>query len=94
SSVPRGFHAHKDTVQVAVCLNGSCEILMDDGITKETITLNSPSQGLLIDVMQWHEMYNFSENCILMVMANEVYKESDYIRNYDEFLREIKNVNN
>nr|QOS16926.1 TDP-4-oxo-6-deoxy-alpha-D-glucose-3,4-oxoisomerase [Vibrio parahaemolyticus]QOS17223.1 TDP-4-oxo-6-deoxy-alpha-D-glucose-3,4-oxoisomerase [Vibrio parahaemolyticus]QOS18695.1 TDP-4-oxo-6-deoxy-alpha-D-glucose-3,4-oxoisomerase [Vibrio parahaemolyticus]QOS19187.1 TDP-4-oxo-6-deoxy-alpha-D-glucose-3,4-oxoisomerase [Vibrio parahaemolyticus]QOS27032.1 TDP-4-oxo-6-deoxy-alpha-D-glucose-3,4-oxoisomerase [Vibrio parahaemolyticus] len=94
SCVPRGFHAHKDTVQVAVCLNGSCEILMDDGITKETITLNSPSQGLLIDVMQWHEMYNFSENCILMVMANEVYKESDYIRNYDEFLKEIENVNN
>ncbi|HAS6416312.1 sugar 3,4-ketoisomerase [Vibrio vulnificus] len=88
--LPRGFHAHKALVQVAVCLKGSCEILMDNGQEKEIVKLNSPSQGLVIDVMQWHEMSNFSEDCVLLVFASDVYDETDYIRNHDEFLREIE----
>lgn len=89
--VPRGFHAHKALVQVAVCLKGSCEILMDNGQEKETVTLDSPDKGLIIDIMQWHEMSNFSEDCILMVLASDLYKESDYIRSYEEFKCAIKN---
>lgn len=88
--LPRGFHAHRELVQVAVCLKGSCDILMDNGHEKEVIELNSPSQGLVIDVMQWHEMSNFSEDCVLLVLASDAYDESDYIRNYDVFLREIE----
>lgn len=88
--VARGFHAHKELQQVAVCLSGSCKFLMNDGTHKEETVLDSNSQGLLIDVMQWHEMYDFSEDCILMVLASDHYDESDYIRSYDEFLREIK----
>ncbi|HAS6257780.1 TPA: WxcM-like domain-containing protein [Vibrio vulnificus] len=88
--LPRGFHAHKALVQVAVCLKGSCEILMDNGQEKEIVKLNSPSQGLVIDVMQWHEMSNFSVDCVLLVFASDVYDETDYIRNHDEFLREIE----
>lgn len=87
---PRGFHAHKVLRQVAVCVKGSCQILMDDGQNKETITLNDPSTGILIDIMQWHEMFDFSEDCVLMVLASDYYDESDYIRNYDKFFEAAK----
>ena len=63
---------------------------MDDGVKKNEVILNSPSQGLLIDVMQWHEMYDFSEDCILLVLASDIYDEADYIRSYDEFISLIK----
>lgn len=86
SNIPRGFHAHKATVQCAVCVKGSCDILMDNGTEKQIVTLGSPVKGLLIDVMQWHEMGNFSQDCVLMVLASENYDESDYIRDYSEFL--------
>lgn len=89
TQIPRGFHAHKVTQQVAICIMGSCKMLMDDGDAKTTVLMDSPTQGVLIDVMQWHEMHDFSEDCILMVLASEHYDESDYIRNYDNFLREV-----
>ncbi|NNN45440.1 MULTISPECIES: FdtA/QdtA family cupin domain-containing protein [unclassified Vibrio] len=89
-NIPRGFHAHKAIVQYAVCVKGSCDILMDNGKEKQIVTLDSPVKGLLIDVMQWHEMSNFSQDCVLMVLASERYDESDYIRNYDEFVNRIK----
>ncbi|EGQ9994063.1 WxcM-like domain-containing protein [Vibrio vulnificus] len=90
SDLPRGFHAHRELVQVAVCLKGSCDIVMDNGHEKEIVRLSSPSQGLVIDVMQWHEMRYFSEDCVLLVLASDVYDESDYIRNYGVFLRETE----
>lgn len=86
NGVARGFHAHKELKQVAICLNGSCRFVMDNGVEKSDVVLNSPSQGLLIDTMQWHEMYDFSSDCILLVLASDVYDEADYIRNYDDFL--------
>lgn len=85
----RGFHAHKELRQVAICIKGSVDILMDDGSTRETITLDHPSKGLLIDTMQWHVMSNFSEDCILLVLADDEYREADYIRHYEEFLELI-----
>ncbi|MBU5690556.1 sugar 3,4-ketoisomerase [Vibrio cholerae] len=88
--VARGFHAHKKLKQVAICLSGSCRFLMDNGIDKEETILNSNAQGLLIDVMQWHEMYDFSDDCVLMVLASDHYDETDYIRDYSEFLRSEK----
>jgi len=88
-NIRRGFHAHKKLKQVAICISGSCEFLLDNGKTKKTILLNSPDKGLLINVMIWREMYNFSNNCTLIVLANEYYNESDYIRNYDEFLKMV-----
>ncbi|MCF6439051.1 FdtA/QdtA family cupin domain-containing protein [Pseudoalteromonas luteoviolacea] len=83
--IPRGFHAHKETKQVAICLSGQCTMLMDDGKNKVNVLMNSPKQGVLIDVMQWHEMHDFSEDCILMVLASDLYNESDYIRDYNTF---------
>lgn len=83
--IPRGFHAHKDLQQVLVCVNGSCTIILDDGNVKTEHILNEPDQGVLVDKMVWHEMHNFSEDCILMVLASDIYKEEDYIRNFDDF---------
>ncbi|HID7802473.1 TPA: sugar 3,4-ketoisomerase [Proteus mirabilis] len=88
-NVSRGFHAHKKLKQLAICLKGSCDFIMDDGKEKEKITLNSPNIGLIIDPMQWHEMHNFSEDCIVLVLADNVYDESDYIRDYDIFQKSI-----
>ena len=90
ANTPRGFHAHKELRQVAICVKGSCQIVMDDGKEKECVTLNTPSTGIFIDTMQWHEMHNFSEDCVLMVLANDYYHESDYIRNYQEFIEMTK----
>lgn len=83
--VSRGFHAHKELRQLAICVRGSCRFVMDDGKNKEEIILNCPHTGLLIEPMQWHEMYDFSEDCIVVVLANDHYNESDYIRNYSDF---------
>lgn len=83
---PRGFHAHKALQQVAVCVAGSCTFLLDDGYRREEVFLDDPSRGLLIGSMIWHEMRNFSSDCILMVLASEVYDEADYIREYNDFL--------
>ena len=92
SGVVRGLHAHKALSQVMVCLKGSCRIVLDNGSIKEQVILNSPDKGLVIDSMLWHEMHDFSADCILLVLANEHYDESDYIRDYDEFLEVSKNA--
>lgn len=84
--VARGFHAHKVLKQVAICLKGSCRFVMDDGKDKKEVILATPDKGLLIDAMQWHEMYDFSEDCVLMVLADQLYDESDYIRDYTQFI--------
>lgn len=84
--VARGFHAHKVLKQVAICIKGSCRFVMDDGEDKQEVILSTPNKGLLIDAMQWHEMYDFSEDCVLMVLADQFYDESDYIREYSKFI--------
>ena len=63
--------------------------LLDDGKEKVDCQLNSPAIGLYVGSMLWHEMYDFSNDCILLVMANNLYDESDYIRSYSDFLRSI-----
>lgn len=83
--VRRGFHAHRNLLQAAFCVSGSCRILMDSGIEKQEVLLDHPAKGLLIEQMIWHEMYDFSSDCVLLVIASELYDESDYIRNYDQF---------
>ena len=90
-NVRRGFHAHKNLKQLAICVSGSCTFLLDDGKVKEHVTLTSPTQGLLIEGLIWREMHDFSPNCVLMVLTDAYYDESDYIRDYDMFLKEAKN---
>lgn len=85
--VRRGFHAHKELKQVAIAVRGSCRFVLDDGSERVEVLLDNPAQGLLIESFMWREMYDFSEDCVLMVLADQLYDESDYIRNYEDFLR-------
>ena len=88
--VSRGFHAHKELQQVAICISGRCTIVLDDGYNKEEVLMDSPTKGLLIDSLLWREMHDFSDDCILLVLASAHYQESDYIRNYEDFINEMK----
>lgn len=87
----RGFHSHKKLKQLLICVSGSCRIHLDDGTTTEEVLLDDPSKGLVIESNIWREMYNFSKDAVLLVLASEHYDESDYIRNYDEFINFVKN---
>lgn len=84
--VRRGFHAHKRTRQMAVCVAGSCSFLMDNGREREIVSLNKPERGLTIEPGVWHEMFDFSPDCVLLVFASALYDEADYIRDYEMFL--------
>ncbi|EOU9921904.1 WxcM-like domain-containing protein, partial [Escherichia coli] len=85
--ISRGFHAHKKLKQVVVAVHGSCDFCVDNGLVRNTYHLNSPSQALLIDSLCWREMHNFSEDCVLMVLASDYYDPDDYIHDYNSFLR-------
>lgn len=87
--VARGFHAHKALKQVAVCVTGSCRMLLDNGREKEELLLDSPTKGLVIEDLVWREMHDFTPDCVLLVLASEHYDEADYIRNYDDFLEVV-----
>ena len=86
SGVARGFHAHRNLKQIAVCVTGKCRMVLDDGATREEAWLDSPIKGLIIGNLVWREMHDFSEDCVLLVLASEHYDEADYIRSHDEFL--------
>lgn len=87
--VRRGFHAHKSLEQILICIHGTCKILLDNGFEKKIVPLEKPYEGLYISNDMWREMYDFSPDAVLMVLASEIYKEEDYIRDYDEFLKFI-----
>lgn len=84
--IARGFHAHINLKQLVVCVKGSCRFLLDDGSKKEQVTLNNATTGLFVEGLIWREMHDFSPDCVLLVLASEHYDETDYIRNYNEFL--------
>lgn len=94
TGVKRGFHAHNKLKQVLICVSGSCKITLDDGQDREEIFLSLPNVGLYISEKLWREMSDFSSDCVLMVIASEFYIEEDYIRNYQDFIRYIKNESN
>ena len=87
--VVRGKHAHYNLKQVLICVSGSCDVETFDGEMRQTFHLDSPARGLLIDGFIWREMKNFSPGCVLMVLASEHYDEADYVRNYEQFLKEV-----
>ena len=87
--VPRGFHVHKELVQLAFCIKGSCNMIMDNGIEKQQVRIDKSNIGLMIPPMVWHEMHDFSEDCVMLVLASAQYDEAYYIRNYDEFMNEV-----
>ncbi|MFW1858329.1 WxcM-like domain-containing protein [Acinetobacter defluvii] len=89
TNLSRGFHAHRNLKQIVICLSGSCRFVLDNGKEKQDIILSSPKQGLLVESLMWREMHDFSKDCVLLVLASEHYDETDYIRNYDDFLKEV-----
>jgi dTDP-4-dehydrorhamnose 3,5-epimerase-like enzyme len=90
STARRGGHAHKNLRQLLIALSGSFDVVLKDGNNKQTITLNKPDKGLLINKGIWRELENFSSGAVCMVIASEIYNEEDYIRSYSEFTEYIK----
>lgn len=90
--VRRGYHAHKKLKQILICVSGSCRIHLDNGLgDTEEVLLDSPGKGLLIESHLWREMYDFSKDAVLMVLASEYYDEKDYIRYYNSFVEYVRN---
>ena len=85
----RGFHAHKELQQYLICIHGQCSILLDDGVERKSVVLDDPNVGLYVGPGNWREMYGFSAGAVLLVLASEYYDESDYIRDYDDFLKYV-----
>lgn len=88
--VRRGFHAHRELEQVLICVHGSCKIHLDNGTDTAEVLLDKPSEGLYISNDMWREMYDFSDGAVLLVLASEYYNERDYIRNYQDFLKVVR----
>ena len=90
SSAFRGGHAHIEQQEALIALSGTFEVVLDDGFEKKTILLNKPSMGLLIPTGIWRELQNFSSGAVCLVLASDVFEESDYIRDYPQFLETKK----
>lgn len=88
-SIPRGNHSHYITKQYLIAIHGSCKVTLDNGEHKTTYDLNEPNKGLFQDAMIWGTMHDFSPDCVLLVLASEHYDEADYIRNYQDFIKEV-----
>ncbi|SEN63174.1 WxcM-like, C-terminal [Sphingomonas gellani] len=86
ADVARGFHAHRALRQLAVCVSGSCTMMLDDGHSRRSVVLDRPDLAVTIGPMIWREMYDFSDDAVLMVLADQHYDEADYIRDYETFL--------
>ena len=92
----RGYHAHKTLEQVLFCISGSFTLKLFDGINYYEEKMNKPNIGLFIGKYIWHTMHNFSDNCIILVLASEHFDETDYIRDFNNFkkiINEKKNEN-
>lgn len=84
--VRRGFHAHYKTRQALICVSGNCKVYLDNTKRKEDILLDTPTKALILEPNDWHEMYDFSPDCVLLVLASHLYDPEDYIRDYNQFL--------
>lgn len=83
----RGQHSLKKTSRVIFCINGSFVLNLDDGEAQQSIRLADPAIGVLLGPNLWHTMSNISETCCMLVLADDFYREKDYIRDYQEFLK-------
>lgn len=90
STAFRGGHSHIDQQEILIALSGSFEVVVSDGFEKKSYLLNKPNIGLLITTGIWRELQNFSSGSVCLVLASDVYKEEDYIRDYVEFLKSKK----
>jgi dTDP-4-dehydrorhamnose 3,5-epimerase-like enzyme len=89
SKVVRGQHANRQTEFVLINVSGTSKVKVDNGFESEIIELNKPRMGLYLPTMLWKDMYDFSEDSVLLVLASEHYDGAEYIRDYDIFLKEV-----
>ena len=86
----RGGHAHKGLSQLIIAMSGSFDVILDEGGEKKRFHLNRSYQGLYVCPMMWRELDNFSSGSVCMVLASNIYEESDYYRDYNEYLTATK----
>jgi len=87
--IVRGKHSNRKSEFVLINVAGSAKVRLHDG-TKETIVeLDKPNKGLYIPKLMWKEMYDFSSDCVMLALSDEMYDAKEYIRDFDEFLREV-----
>lgn len=86
SEVRRGYHGHYKTRQALLSVSGSCKVYLDNLKRKDDILLDTPTKMLLLEPNDWHEMYDFSPDCVLLVLASHCYDSEDYIRDYNKFV--------
>ena len=89
SEVVRGQHANRNSEFVLINVSGTSKVRVDNGFEEDSIELNRPRMGLYLPTMLWKDMYDFSEDSVLLVLANTHYDGSEYIRDYDEYLKEV-----
>lgn len=91
-SIVRGQHANRESEFVLINVAGSSKVMITDGENKEIVELKRPMEGLYIPKMIWKEMYDFSPDSVLLVLASTHYDGSEYIRDFDEYKRELNNI--
>ncbi|MFI2859228.1 sugar 3,4-ketoisomerase [Paenibacillus sp. JSM ZJ436] len=84
--VRRGFHAHYKTRQALISVSGSCKVHLNNTVRTAEVELDSPTKVLILEPNDWHEMYDFSPDCVLLVLSSHLYDAEDYIRDYNQFL--------
>lgn len=89
-SCTRGKHANKKSRFCLIAVSGSCEVIVEDGIATTNYRLDSPQKCLFLDRMIWKTMTNFSKDCVLLVLSDQCYDKTEYIRNFQEYLKLIK----
>lgn len=89
-NVRRGYHSHRSLEQILVCVHGSCKIVFDDGYERKEFVLDRPDEGIYVGPNIWREMFDFSADAVLMVLASQPYDEKDYIRDYTQFIESVK----
>jgi dTDP-4-dehydrorhamnose 3,5-epimerase-like enzyme len=85
----RGGHAHRDLEELVIAIRGSFDVVISDGSSSQTITMNRPDQALYIPPLVWHELVNFSSDAIVLGVASTEYDSDDYYRNYESFLETV-----
>ena len=90
SDVVRGQHANRESEFVLINVSGSSKVYIDDGTENMVVELNRPMMGVYIPKMVWKDMYDFSEDSVLLVLASRHYDSKEYIRNYEDYLAELK----
>ena len=89
AQIARGKHANKKTEFVMINVSGKSKVKIDNGYEQDVIELNRPRMGLYLSTMVWKEMFDFSEDSVLLVLASEHYDAEEDIREYDDFMKEI-----